>query len=291
MAYLKDGTKFSADSLNSRFDEAASTVNAITAENLKRLALNPEQLPSIIGPVEGWIPAVTFTSENDEDVVTTPSSPGSDVQTNSIGDTFPERPGYEVKFAPALTWSPSTGARTGTAEITAILVLGNVEVREFTRIDVQETGVDPAGVTYPSSYLFGISLDEETWDAVVGIAVDKSDGTQVKLKHTERVVSPRVTMGTYANWPNDLQNMSPMRDIPGPNALEGYKPHYKQFDYKTYQDVAIRTVITSDVLATADGASFDVAAIRLYFKSDNGKSYIIQRANLTAIPILAEVNT
>ena len=234
MAYLKDGTKFSADSLNSRFDEAASTVNAITAENLKRLALNPEQLPSIIGPVEGWIPAVT---------------------------------------------------------ITAILVLGNVEVREFTRIDVQETGVDPAGVTYPSSYLFGISLDEETWDAVVGIAVDKSDGTQVKLKHTERVVSPRVTMGTYANWPNDLQNMSPMRDIPGPNALEGYKPHYKQFDYKTYQDVAIRTVITSDVLATADGASFDVAAIRLYFKSDNGKSYIIQRANLTAIPILAEVNT
>lgn len=285
--YLKDGTKFSAESLNSRFDAAASTVNAITAENLKRLALNPEQLPSIIGPAEGYLTATTFTTENDADIVSTPSSLGSDISTPSIGTLFPGRPGYEVEFSPALTWAPSTGARTGSAAITAILVLGNVEVREFINIDVQKTG-DNAGF---AEDLFSISLDEETWDAVVGVAVDKSDGTRVKLEHTERVVSPRVTMGTYAQWPADLQNMSPMRDIPGPSAREGYRPHYKQFDYRTYQDVAIRTVITSDVLAAVHGASFDVAAIRLYFRSDNDKSYVIQRANLTAIPILAEVNT
>ena len=285
--YLKDGTKFSAGSLNSLFDAAASTVNAVTAENLKRLALNPEQLPSIIGPVEGWAPIFTFTSENDGNIVSTPSSLGSDVQTSSLGNTFPDHAGYRVGFFPPLKWAPSTGARTGSAEITAILVLGNVEVREFVGIDVQGTG--DQGFT--SDDVFGISLDEETWDAVVGIAFEDVDGIRRKLLHTERAVSPRVTMGTYAKVPADLQNMSPMRDIPGPNALEGFKPHYKQFDYKTYQDVAIRTVITSDVLVATHGASFDVAAIRLYFKSDNSKSYIIQRANLTAIPILAEVNT
>ena len=251
------------------------------------MALNPEQLPSIIGAAEGYLTATTFTTENDVDIVSTPSSLGSDVQTNSIGNTFPERPGYRITYSPALKWAPSTGGRTGSAEITAILVLGNVEIREFVDIDVQETG-DNAGF---AEDLFGISLDEETWDAVVGIAFEDVDGIRRKLLHTERAVSPRVTMGTYAQWPDDLQNMSPLRDIPGPNALEGYRPHYKQFDYRTYQDVAIRTVITSDVLVATHGASFDVAAIRLYFKSDNGKSYIIQRANLTAIPILAEVNT
>mgnify|MGYP003641887617 CR=1 FL=1 len=285
--YLKDGTKFSADSLNSRFDAAASTVNAVTADNLKRLALNPEQLPSIIGPVEGWIPLFTFTSENDEDIVSTPSVEGSDLTVGSFGVSFLDNPGYKITYSPALKWAPSTGGRTGSAEITAILVLGNVEVREFTEIDVQQTG-DQGGFF---DHLFSISLDEETWDAVVGIAVDTPDGAHVKLEHTERVVSPRVTMGTYAQWSADLQNMSPMRDIPGPNAQIGFKPHYKQFDYKTYQDVAIRTVITSDVLAAAHGASFDVAAIRFYFKSDMGRRYVIQRANLTAIPILAEVNT
>ena len=280
--YLKDGTKFSAESLNSRFDAAASTVNAITAENLKRLALNPEQLPSILGP-QGVSP-FQFTTEVLPISVSTPTRDGNPQRVPALGGTvtFPTTSGFYLNYAPAITFAPSTGVRTGTSAITAVLVLANVEITEF--IDVEVKAVP--GDSGPASDVQSITLDEESWDAVVGIEIASGAGTIHELKHAERYLSPRVTMGTYSHV-EGLQNMGPLRDIPGPEV--GVRPHYKQFDYRTYQDVAIRTVITKDTL-TPVGFD-DLGAIRLYFRSDRLRGYKVQRANLTAIPILAKVNT
>ena len=64
---------------------------------------------------------------------------------------------------------------------------------------------------------------------------------------------------------------------------------YEQFDYKTLQDVAIRTVITAADLTEL--GLLNIASVKLAFKSFNDRTYKVQRANITAIPLLAEVNT
>lgn len=82
--------------------------------------------------------------------------------------------------------------------------------------------------------------------------------------------------------------MSPLRDLPGNGTLgANVDPHYKQFDHKTYQDVAIRTVLTASDLTTV--ALADVKTIHIGLLSANKRTFYVQRANITAIPLLAEV--
>ena len=145
--------------------------------------------------------------------------------------------------------------------------------------------------------------------------LEDSSGTKGYLLRTERQLSPRVTIGAAGNinvtdppeafvidgvgYLKGRIPMSPLRDLPGhveePTTAEEL-PVYQQFDHKTFQDVSIRTVITAadltqTVTRTGDAVTLtNVRHVRLGFASLKKRYYFVQRANLTVIPLLAEVN-
>lgn len=333
MAYvfLKDGSPFNALSLTTRFDTLVTDVNAVSADAIQFLGLGPEQLPSFVGTTTQGI-TNTFTSENTADGVSTPSTEGSPPLINGalylaaipsllVGPSGPADSYQTVGNAGFSVDTRSVGGysldrETDAEGITALLVMANVEVKQF----------DPASIEivasrnhedYPHRY-WGITLNEYEWDATVILELEDSAGTKGYLPRTERQVSPRVTISAYNNMgdaafpdppeegslstPSDpyLQGrnaMSPMRDLPGHTESPGstFPPVVQQFDHRTHQDVSIRTVITKDDLTgVVDSGNnpvtlTNVKHVRFGFGSLNGRRYYVQRANITVLPLLAKV--
>ena len=291
--YLNDDTPFDAASLNDRFDVLTDALNTLQVDALAEQALNTVHVPSVVENI--------VTGETPEARVDTPSHGGAPLLVSGVGFTLetpntPSFPGYTVTLEEAVTLTRATDA----TQPTALLVLANVEVKEFKGIEV----------IYGSDQnvnLSGITLNEYTWDATIVLVFESSTGEQKTLRRTERQVSPRVTIGTVGNkdTPAPAEEdalgvlrgrmpMSPLRDLPGnadldlsPRGKWAPGPVYQQFDYKTYQDVAIRTVVTAADLTTL-GLS-DIEKVHLGFLSANSRRYLVQRANITAVPMLVEV--
>ena len=334
MAYkfLKDGTPFTALSLTERFDTLVSDVNAVDVDDIQFLGLGPEQLPSLVGTIDETVPEV-FTAENEAETVSTPTTSGSPPLID--GEEYTARLALRhAASAPAFRTLPDTGfsvqprntgqysldRSTDASNATALLVLANVEVRQFEGVDL--VVYEPEG----PFFLWGISLNEYEWDATVILELEDANGNKGYLPRTERQVSPRVTIGAAGNQrvpgdsdavfndpptplagvvftpgePRTLNGriaMSPLRDYPGPpkETGGGEKPVVEQFDHRTHQDVSIRTVITkSDLTQVVNSSNVPVTLtgvkhIRLGFGSLNKRSYTVQRANITVLPLLAEV--
>ena len=265
--YLNDESAFDAASLNDRFDTLRLALNALSPDSIAERALNPVHIPSLVGNV--------VTAETPESRVDTPDHVGSPVGVvgSSVATTLenPQTPfstGYFVTLPDALTLTRSSLTPTVP---TALMVFANVEVKDFQGIELIE-----------SSGVYGITLNEYTWDATVVLVCESSTGTESTLYRTARQVSPRVTIGRFYNTRTDRIPMGPLRDMPG-----GSPPSVLQFDHKTYQDVAIRTVITAADLTEMGLA--DIKTIHLGFSSGNKRDYRVQRANITALPLVAEV--
>ena len=284
--HLEDAAKFDAESLNTRFTLLVDAINVLGGASFQERALNTAHLPS---PVLGG----PSTTENTGDIVDTPVEPGGFLQVTT-GDgayeTF-SNDGYRMLGLSNLTLDRSTDA----TEPTALLVFANVEVREFTNVQV---------IYASDEAIFGIDLNEYDWDATVALQFSDSAGTSAILTRSERQVSPRVTIGFVGNKqepsPAEVDPllagglsgripMGPLRDLPGGHVMEAGFAKYQQFDHKTFQDVGIRTVVTKEDLT--DMGLTNIQSVRLAFKSFNNRTYKVQRANITAIPLLAEVNT
>ena len=331
MAYkfLKDGTPFTALSLTERFDTLVSDVNAVDVDAIQFRGLGPEQLPSLVGTIDETVPEV-FTAENEAETVSTPTTSGGpplidgEEYTAKLGlrhassapafHTLPN-PGFSVQ--PRNTGQYSLDRSTDASNATALLVLANVEVRQFEGVDL--ISYAPEG----PFFLWGISLNEYEWDATVILELEDANGNKGYLPRTERQVSPRVTIGAAGNQrvpgdsdavfndpprplagvvfspgePRTLDGriaMSPLRDYPG-GSKSTPAPIVEQFDHRTHQDVSIRTVITkSDLTQVVNSSNVPVTLtgvkhIRLGFGSLNKRSYKVQRANITVLPLLAEV--
>ena len=329
MAYefLKDGSPFNALSLTTRFSTLVTDVNAVSADAIQFLGLGPEQLPSFIG---GTSVTETFTSENTASTVVTPSTSGTDAAGSPVAVNGGEYGGAPVAFGDRYYVPPSsvdgfetklegnyTLARTDEQDVTALLVMANVEVRQFSGIEVVAKDEDNTRFRW-----WGISLNEYEWDATVILELQDSNGVRGYLPRTERQVSPRVTIGAAGNkltpdppvlvaegddvdgegkatgdFLNGRIAMSPLRDYPGhTDDMNGdFYPVVQQFDHRTHQDVSIRTVITKDDLSRLEddaGASVTIANVRyvrLAFASLNYREYSVQRANVTVLPMLAKV--
>ena len=317
--YLNDDTRFDAPSLNSRFTLVADALNEIGLDAIAERALNMVHVPS---PVEGIVLSLTEAKNVD-----TPSVPGAPIEfgedswpagTSISSPVLTTTRGYSATLTDALTLTRSTD----NTQPTALMVMANVEIREFTGIEVIWFGE-------VETSLYGITLNEYEWDATVVLVCEDSTGTQQTLFRTERQVSPRVTIGQTGNdmgfhdppggggglGPRMDPNfdppipkirkvlegriaMGPLRDMPGDSRKApvtgldelGIGPDYTQFDYKTFQDVAIRTVITSaDLGPGAVMLLDDIKKVHIGFLSGNDCSYLVQRANITLIPLFAEV--
>ena len=299
--HLEDAAKFDAESLNTRFTLLVDAINVLTGASLQEQALNTTHVPS---PVIGG----PSTAENSVLNVDTPDQAGSPI-TVTAGDgdyeTFPND-GYRLVGLGNLTLDRSTDA----TEPTALLVFANVEVREFTGISIIQSVPDVSETPFRDKLhdlvtpgdeaargnRFGISLNEYTWEATIALQFMDSTGARAILTRSERQVSPRVTIGNAWNleglgtvaittaFATGRIAMGPLRDLPG-----GGPPVYQQFDHKTFQDVAIRTAITKEDLT--EMGLVNIQSVRLAFKSFSDRTYKVQRANITAIPLLAEVNT
>ena len=273
--YLPDGTPFTASSLNSRFTSLVDKVNNVEAKDVRLYGLNTTHMPSFIGTADGAM--TSFTTMSGADVVASPPLVNTAEWDNEAGA------GYRFHFDPAITFG-----RDETADITAILVFANVEVVRFHIPDIvvfTQSWNGPPGAWTPA-----INLNEHDWEASVQLELQDAGGTTRRLFRTERQLSPRVTIGRRG---------FPLRDLPG--GLGASNTVVKQFDHKTYQDIAIRTVITKDDL-TLGGLS-DLSKITFVFNSySTGEGiystfapsrtrFHVSRANITAIPLLAKVNT
>jgi len=282
--YLDDDTPFTANSLNTRFDVLAGALNVLRVDAFAEKALNTVHVPSVVANI--------ITSETPAARVETPTHSGAPFVIDAGGYTLasprvPEDEGVTVTLTEALTLSRTTDA----TQPTALMVLANAEVKQFRDIEVIYGYNENPLVS-------GITLNEYTWDATLVLVFESSVGARATLYRTERQVSPRVTISTGGNTgtpavagvkPGTLKlfgriPMSPLRDIPG-DGPDG--PVYQQFDHKTYQDVAIRTVVTAADIALMGIA--DIAKVHIGFLSGNNKSYTVQRANITAVPLLVEV--
>ena len=280
--YLNDDTPFDAASLNDRFDVLAGALNTLEVDSIAERALNYVHVPSVVPEI--------ITTETPEERVKTPSHPGAPYVVSDASLLTLESPqtssdeGYVVTLTDALTLSRTTD------QPTALLVMANVEVKEF-------TGVEVINGYNENPLMAGITLNEYTWDATIVLVFESSTGATSTLRRTERQVSPRVTISTVGNTGTPspatappggvLQGripMGPLRDMPG-NGPDG--PVYQQFDHKTYQDVAIRTVVTAADLTTL--GLTDIKKVKLGFLSANMRGYLVQRANITAGPLLVEV--
>lgn len=293
--YLNDETAFDAASLNDRFDTLRLALNALTTDAFAERALNPVHVPSLIGNV--------VTAENTSAIVSTPQDGGAappGLIIDGLGTTLADpvlrgNPGYAITLTEALTLTRDLNKEAPTA----LMVMANVEVTEFVGIDVVVTPSEQFNGYAPT----GITLNEYTWDVTVVLVLEDNSGTQATLYRTERQVSPRVTISPVMNeetpdppvpvsghtFLEGRAAMSPLRDLPGNGTTDGssVEPHYKQFDHKTYQDVAIRTVLTASDLTAVSLA--EVKRIHIGLLSANGRTFHVQRANITAIPLLAEV--
>lgn len=323
MAYefLKDGSHFNALSLTTRFDTLVADVNAVSVDAIQFLGLGPEQLPSFVGMTTGVVDA-TFTAENTAAEVSTPSTEGSPPEINGneyrgLRGESPTNAGFKTLPNAGYSVQPrSVGQYTlertgGDDDVTALLVMANVEVKQFKGIEI----VTPAiSARYQ---IWGISLNEYEWDATVILELEDSSGTKGYLPRTERQVSPRVTIGAAGNeetpdpptpttrpegdYLDGRVAMSPLRDYPGHSreVSEDFHPVVEQFDHRTHQDVSIRTVITKDDLSrTVRVSALGVAEpvtltgvkyVRLAFASLRKRKYTVQRANVTVLPMLAKV--
>jgi len=322
MAYefLKDGSPFNALSLTTRFDTLVADVNAVSADAIQFLGLGPEQLPSFVGTTTGDV-TDTFTAENTADGVSTPSTSGSPPEIDgneyrglgaspiNAGFKTLTNTGFSVQLRDVSQYTLEREG--GDDDVTALLVLANVEVRQFEGVEI----VSPA---IASRYqIWGISLNEYEWDATVILELEDRWGTKGYLPRTERQVSPRVTIGAAGNketpdpptptstaagdYLDGRVAMSPLRDYPGHTRTVGtdFHPVVEQFDHRTHQDVSIRTVITKDdlsrvVRASAFGPAETVTLtgvkyVRLAFASLRERKYKVQRANVTVLPLLAKV--
>jgi hypothetical protein len=333
MAYefLKDGTPFNAASLRTRFDALVSDVNAVAADAIQFLGLSPEVLPSFVG--SGETVTETLTAENTSATVVTPSTAGTDaagspplidgsefnarLQSGANFQAFKTLSTTGFSLQPRSAGEYSLDRALGEDEPTALLVMANVEVRQFEDVQV----VSP-GLTGGSFQVWGISLNEYEWDATVILELEDASGTKGYLRRTERQVSPRVTIGAVGNNespdpPVEVKEgetvsghgtaredfllgrvaMSPLRDYPGhTRRLErDFYPVVAQFDHRTHQDVSIRTVITKADLTRAVDSNNDpvtlsgIKHIRFGFGSLNERNYTVQRANISVIPLLSEV--
>jgi len=293
--YLNDDTSFDAASLNDRFDVLAGALNTLEADSIAERALNNVHVPSVCSGV--------VTVETTDAVVTTPSKPGARILVDRVDP-------YYTNSSPGTGYSLGLGTSytleriTDSTAPTALMVMANVEVVEFADIEVVATdkiarGSGGSGGGPKNAVITGITLNEYEWDARVFIVLEDLAGTQKVLQRTERQLSPRVTIGNAGNEatpdPPDRFvgldylvgriTMSPLRDMPGHTIGTG--PVYQQFDYKTYQDVALRTVVTGADLSSL--GLTNVARVLLGFTSGTDRRYYIQRANITAVPLLVEV--
>jgi|10_taG_2_1085330.scaffolds.fasta_scaffold04264_2 hypothetical protein len=315
-SYLKDGTPFTAASLNDRF-EAFKGLAELNEASLAKGALNTVHLPSFVG-VSGTAPtAAAFTTKSDSAFFDGSVSVGQGPDDVAPGETeeptFVSADGFTINFPDDVILN-SDGS-TGT---TALLLLGNVnvalfdgvevwEAREDRRFDTDESPDEPTG---SGLNVYGITLNEHRYAARIGFYVHYSvEGVlyEREFKESERTVSPRVTIGRYGNpWrpagtvvggirPFDnifASIMTPLRAIPG--GVGTYRrPVKEQFDYRTYQDVALRTVLLPSDLV-APGTSVTIRNIRFYFhslhsSSGNPNKFFVDRGNLTALPLKAEV--
>jgi len=294
--YLNDAAKFDAESLNTRFDDVAAGVNVVTEDAIALRGLNHLQVPSMVGGLD--IRTDTFTTENEELLVAIPSQEGNppEISTWPPGWTQVDRDGYRLQLRDG---APHYNLDTA-GKPTALLVFANVEVKHFTGFELVRSSVTSLDKYY------GITLNEYTWEASVAIEIEDSAGTAEVINRTIRQVSPRVTIGYTGNFNGDdppvasdpatgydgLEGrlaMSPLRDMSGPDTPSSNPPSKYQFDWKTFQDVSIRTVITKDDLATL--GLTDVQHVRMVFYSFSSRSYKVQRANLTVLPLMAEVNS
>ncbi len=331
MAYefLKDGSPFNALSLTTRFDTLVADVNAVSADAIQFLGLGPEQLPSFVGTTTGDV-TDTFTAENTVDGVSTPSTSGSPPEIDgneyrglgaspiNAGFKTLTNTGFSVQLRDVSQYTLEREG--GDDDVTALLVLANVEVRQFEGVEIVSPAIEA------SYQVWGISLNEYEWDATVILELEDRWGTKGYLPRTERQVSPRVTIGAAGNKESpdpavevkegeavdghgDATGdfllgrvaMSPLRDYPGHTRRLGrdFYPIVEQFDHRTHQDVSIRTVITKDDLSrvvqvsafgTAETVTLTgVKYVRLAFASLRERKYKVQRANVTVLPLLAKV--
>lgn len=289
--YLNDDTPFDAASLNDRFDVLAGALNTLEADSIAERALNNVHVPSVCSGV--------VTTETTDAVVTTPIKPGARILVERVDPYYTDSGlGYSLSLGTSYTLERTTDSTAPTA----LMVMANVEVTEFADIQVVATSkmAEGGGGTFPprDQVVTGITLNEYEWDARVFIVLEDLAGTQKVLQRTERQLSPRVTIGNAGNAatpdPPTAEvgldylvgriTMSPLRDMPG-YGISG--PVYQQFDYKTYQDVALRTVVTEADLSSL--GLTNVARVLLGFTSGTDRRYYIQRGNITAVPLLVEV--
>jgi len=272
--------------LNDRFEGIKSEVNDIDATNFAKGALNTVHMPNFIGPANTTLTSALFTTESVKDEVDSGLTLADGVRDSSLF------PGFSLELtdgdapdtiAHIVLNSTGQAQAVGREAVTALLVLGNVSISEFWDPDI---GVWQKG----TKKIYGITLNEHQHAARVGLRVNADTGggfIDRDLLETERTVSPRVTIGRYgqrAGYP-----MSPLRSIPG-GAGDDAVPLKEQFDYRTYQDIPIRAIITADDFI-ASGTDVFVKRVQFYFKT-NLKfpvSYRVDRASLTVIPLKAKV--
>ena len=137
--YLKDGTPFTAASLNDRFEKIKGEINDIDETNLAKGALNTVHMPNFIGPANTTLTSALFTTESVEDEVDSGLTLADGTRDSSVA------PGFSLNLTDGD--APDTSLyivlnSTGQAQtvdkeaVTALLVLGNVNISEFREVTV-----------------------------------------------------------------------------------------------------------------------------------------------------------
>ena len=278
--HLEDGSKFTADTVNDRFEVTfaredpafplpvrSGLVNLLDKEDLAAGALRHTQLPGLIGPAGTASADMEFTQDN-------PTAFG----LNHV----------QIWWDVFMTFSPIEHASGNlfqmdipavdlldfdTHNVSAIIVLANVCVEKF--VIAPDQG-DSAGI------------NEDTYAAEFIVSVrQEGSADYFQIKRSWRFVSPRITIN---NTTSSSMKYAGLRS-------DNDSIHY---DDDTSQDVPIRIVLRkSDIELSPRTTAIDSIRLEARCRVDGADStslfvtapayFTVSKGNLTAIPIHAKV--
>jgi hypothetical protein len=264
--YLDPGSEFTASSLNLRFEAAIGTaggLNQLSVEDLSVGAFRHNHLPRLLLPA--GVSDVT-TYEDMSGLGSGSRNIFSTMKHTSFGVTTPITGDTSVVDITYVGLAFPLGMDT-TSHVGAVIVLANADLD---RIDV-ETAQGKSGTWLPN---------EDVHYGTFWIRITDSLNNDYDLPRTYRTLSPRVTI-------SDLGTLAGGYFYPGLFASATVN------DKLTNQDVAIRTVITSDDLTL--GELTDLKSVSLMAASPTSplwKSTLqVGKANITAIPLHTKINS
>ena len=257
--YLEDGTKFKADELNTRVEDAAFGINNLEQDDLALGALRHEHLPSVVGQDSDYATVIMDTWTNRSQV----KFEGGNIEDGS----------FDVKNSSGsplvLTYNPDLEISTA-ANVNAVILLFNIHVNSFWK----------AGGTERLTY--STTSYQKNFEDLVSVTftpqIVLSSGYGFALTKAARTISPGLTQLEVSVDGNAIQPMF------------GQSYHVDWFSDKP---VAIRSVILSSDFPEGESISQIYMQAQCRFCSDSLDTLALEysKASLTAIPIQATVGT